>query len=201
MKLLPRALITSALLITTLNTYAGSPNQELPATTGWSWGVNVDQLNIGKDAAYVNWVDNKAWLLGLSAEHYSSANNFTVGLGIDFVSYSDENGFKQNTNKGTKSSDASGMLLYVEAGTKLRFGATKDNFFNVKLGANTMTGSERGIGYCTNCYSEDIEIDGGVYGVLGVGHSFSSVDVALNFKQYFSGDLDNSLGIKVSTTF
>lgn len=191
--------LTAALMATTTSALADT--RQNAVTSGWSWGVNIDQLNLDKDAAWYNWVDDKALLIGVSAEHFNSANDFTYTLGVDFVSYDDENGFSQNTNYGRKSSSASGMLIYIEAGNKLRFGNRGENFFNVKVGANSMLGSERSIGNCSNCYSEDINIDGGLYGVVGIGHSFDVFDVALNFKQYFSGDLDNSLGLKFSTTF
>jgi len=199
MKLLTSVLMAGALFSGSVSVLANT--REAPVTTGWSWGVNVDKLSIDKDVAWYNWVDNKAWLIGLSAEHFNSANDFTYTIGVDFVSYDDDASFSQYTNHGYKSSDADGMLLYIEAGNKLRFGARGDSFVNVKVGANTMIGSERGIGNCSNCYSEDINIDGGLYGVVGVGHSFNSFDVSLNFKQYFSGDLDNSIGLKFATTF
>jgi len=37
--------------------------------------------------------------------------------------------------------------------------------------------------------------------VLGVGHSFDRFDIGLQFQQYFSGDLDNSLRLRISSSF
>jgi hypothetical protein len=64
-----------------------------------------------------------------------------------------------------------------------------------------MLASERGISNCSNCYSEDIEIDGGIYGVLGVGQTLGSLDLSVQFQQYLSGDLDNTIRLKLSGAF
>ena len=61
--------------------------------------------------------------------------------------------------------------------------------------------SERSISSCSNCYSEDIDIDGGLYGVLGVGHKLGYFDIGLQFHQYFTGDLDNGFRLKLSSSF
>lgn len=168
---------------------------------GWSWSGNIDSMHINKDKAAREYIGDTAVVFGLAAEHYSSSNEFTYALGVNFIAYDDQAGFSQSTNKGRKSSDASGILLYVEAGPRYHFGADGMNFVVVKGGLSTMVSSDRGIGYCTNCYSEKIDVNGGAYGVLGVGHTFNSFDVALNFQQYFSGDIDNSLSIKLSSSF
>jgi hypothetical protein len=74
-------------------------------------------------------------------------------------------------------------------------------FFSVRGGVSGILGSERSISNCRNCYSEDIEIDGGVYGVLGIGQTLGNLDLSLQFQQYFSGDLDNTLRLKLSGAF
>jgi hypothetical protein len=46
-----------------------------------------------------------------------------------------------------------------------------------------------------------VDVNGGFYGALGVGHTFGMVDLSLQFQQYISGDLSNSLRFKVATAF
>lgn len=195
----------STLLSTAILTATFSPltlaAKEQPEYTGWSWSANVDSLNITKDAASREYIDPNAVVFGFAAEHYTSANEFTYAIGLNFISYDDQYGFSQQTNYGTKKSDASAMMAYVEAGPRYKFGVNGMNFLSIKGGISGIFSSQRGISYCSNCYSEDINVDGGFYGAIGVGHSFDSFDLSLNFHQYFTGDLDNSIGIKLSSSF
>ena len=194
-----KALIGATLLCSTLGTAAFAANQ--PGYDGWSWSGNLDSMRIDKKVAQHEYIGDTALVFGLAAEHYSSTSEYTYAIGFNFVSYDDQVPFTQETNHGRKSSDASGILGYVEFGPRYHVGADGMNFVVVKGGLSGMFSSERGIGYCSNCYSEKIHVDGGLYGVIGIGHSFNSFDLALNFQQYFSGDIDNSLSLKLSSTF
>lgn len=169
--------------------------------SGWSWSAHVGTLNIDSKIAKQQGIDDSAWVIGAAAERYSSNSNLTFLIGADFIGYGDNYSFSQNTNKGEKDSDASGAMIYAEFGPKVPFGKDASNYFIAHVGVSGILSSERGISYCENCYSEDIDVTGGLYGVLGVGHSFGNFDLGLQFQQYFSGDLDNSLRLRVSSSF
>jgi hypothetical protein len=163
----------------------------------WNFSVDLDSMKINSDAAEREYIDDKATVLGFAAEYDTGKNGIVVGGGFDLISYDDNAGFDQNTNRGNKSSNASGSLLYVEAGPTLHFGTEAKAFFDARLGYSHMMQSERSIDYCSNCYSEDINIDGGAYGTLAIGRLLGDhFALSLEYQQFFSGDLDNSLGLK-----
>jgi hypothetical protein len=171
-------------------------------TSGWNWSAHIANLNIDSKVAQQQYISDSAFVFGGAAERYTDTSDFTLTLGFDFISYDDKGDFSQNTNKGTKSSDASAMMIFAEFGPKIYFAEDELNYFVAHAGISGIFGSERSIGYCSNCYSEDIDVSGGLYGVLGIGHSFtSSFDLSLQYQQYFSGDLDNSLRLKMTFDF
>ncbi len=191
------SLIVGALLATQV--MAAEPKE--PAYSGWSWSGHVGTLNLDSKVAYNEYVKDSAWVAGVAAERYSSDSNLTFLIGLDFIGYDDEASFRQNTTDGRKSSDASAVMGYVEFGPRIPFGADKSNYFIAHAGLSGIFSSERSISNCSNCYSEDIDITGGFYGALGVGHSFGNLDLGLQFQQYFSGDIDNSLRLRLSSSF
>jgi hypothetical protein len=169
--------------------------------SGWAWSGRLGNLNIDSELAQEQYVDDAAVMVGVAGEYYADTNDFTLTLGVDFLSYDDKATFNQLTTDGTKRSSASAMMIFAEYGPKIKFGADNSNFFIAHGGLSAVFGSERSIGYCTDCKTQDIELDGGAYGLLGIGHSFSSVEFSLQFQQYFTGDFDNSLSLKVSSVF
>ncbi|PUA28188.1 MAG: hypothetical protein B0W54_17055 [Cellvibrio sp. 79] len=174
--------------------------------TGWSWSGHVDHINIDKQAAAEQWIENTAFAIGGAAEYYASDSENTLSIGASVLFYRDDAEFSQYVedwwgDEGYEESDANAFMLFAEYGPKYRFGQDNMSFFSVRGGVSGILGSERSISNCSNCYSEDIEIDGGVYGVLGIGQTLGSIDVSLQFQQYFSGDLDNTLRLKISGAF
>lgn len=167
----------------------------------WNWSANLDSLNMDKKVADREWIDSSATVLGFAGEYFTSANSITYSIGADILFFDDQAPFSQQTNKGEKGSDASGAILFAEIGPQYKLGERGDNYVTVRGGFAAVVDANRSIANCSNCYSEDINIDGGPYGVIGVGHSFQSFSLGLQFRQYFSGDLDNSFGIKISTNF
>ncbi len=196
---LPTKTLSLLSLLLATSAVAATPKEQ--AYSGWSWSAHVGTLSIDSKVAEQQGIDDSAWVIGLAAERYSSDSIMTITLGADFIGYGDNYSFSQNTNKGRKSSDASGALIYAEFGPRMPFGKDDTNYFVAHVGASGMINSERGISYCLDCYSEKIDVNGGLYGVLGVGHRFNSFDLGLQFQQYFSGDLDNSLRLRISSSF
>jgi len=163
----------------------------------WNFSLDLDSMNINKDVAEREYIDNKATVVGFAVEYETGKAGIVVGSGIDLILYDDNAGFDQNTNHGNKSSSASGSLLYLEAGPSLHFGAEDKAFFDARLGYGNMIQSDRSIDYCSNCYSENINVDGGFYGTLAIGRLLGDhFALSLEYQQFFSGDLDNSIGLK-----
>lgn len=199
----PLALAT-CLLTTSQLALAQSNNQA--RQTGWSWSGHVDHINIDKQAAAEEWIEDTALAIGGAAEYYASDRESTLSLGTSFLFYRDNAAFSQYIedywgDESYEESDAYAFMLFAEYGPKYRFGRDNMSFFSVRGGVSAIFGSERSITNCRNCYSEDIEIDGGAYGLLGIGQTLGAVDISLQFQQYFSGDLDNTLRLKISGAF
>jgi len=175
--------------------------KQAPVYSGWSWSAHVGNLNIDSKVAAQEKIESSAWVLGAAAEHYSSDSSLTFLIGFDFIGYGDKRPFDQNTTDGWKKSDASAAMIYAEFGPRIPFGKDDANHFIAHVGMSGIFSSERGISYCSNCDTVSIDVNGGLYGVLGVYHSFNSFDLGLQFQQYFSGDVDNSLRVHIATSF
>ncbi|MGV8837970.1 hypothetical protein [Cellvibrio sp.] len=208
--LLKTCLLGASLLAAT--SIAAAPYNNNPNNadyTGWSWSGHVDHVNIDKAAAakFEARVEDTATAVGGAAEYYSSRSENTLSLGVSFLFYRDNAAFSQYVrdnwygDEGYEESDANALMLFAEYGPKYRFGQDNMSFFTVRGGVSGMLASERSISNCSNCYEEDIEIDGGVYGVLGIGQTLGSLDLSLQFQQYLSGDLDNTIRLKLSGAF
>jgi len=207
-----RALFTSCLLSASLlaaGAFAAAPSNNNPNNndyTGWSWSGHVDHITIDSEAAAGQFIEDSATAIGGAAEYYSSKTENTLVLGVNFLFYRDNAEFAQFIEDywgdvDYTESDATAFMVFAEYGPKYRFGQDNMSFFTVRGGVSGMLYSERAISYCSDCYSEDIDIDGGVYGVLGIGQTLGSLDIGLQFQQYFSGDLDNSIRLKISGAF
>ncbi len=192
-------------------TFAATPGNQ-PGNSGsygnWSWSGHIDHVTFDEEAAAkpTARIEDTATALGFAAEYYTNTSENTLSLGMNFLFYRDNAAFRQYVedywgDEGYSESDATALMVFAEYGPKYRFGQDNMSFFVVRGGASGIFASERGISSCYDCYSEDIDIDGGVYGLLGIGHTLGSIDLSLQFQQYFSGDLDNALRLKISGAF
>jgi hypothetical protein len=205
--LLKTWLLGASLLTST--TFAAAPTSNNPNNadyTGWSWSGHVDHVTIDSEAAAEQWIEDSATAIGGAAEYYSSKTENTLVLGASVLLYHDNAEFAQYVEDywgdvDYTESDATAFMLFAEYGPKYRFGQDNMSFFSVRGGVSGILASERSISNCSNCYSEDIEIDGGVYGVLGIGQTLGSLDLSLQFQQYLSGDLDDTIRLKLSGAF
>lgn len=202
-----RTCLLSTCLLASASFAAPSANNPNNADyTGWSWSGHVDHVSIDSQAAAEQWIKDSATAIGGAAEYYSSKTENTLVLGGSVLLYRDNAEFAQYVEDywgdvDYNESDATAFMLFAEYGPKYRFGQDNMSFFTVRGGVSGIFASERGISNCRNCYSEDIEIDGGVYGVLGIGQTLGRFDLGVQFQQYLSGDLDNTIRLKFSGAF
>lgn len=204
--LLKTVLLGTSLIATSSFAATYNNNPTNADYTGWSWSGHVDHITFDSEAAAAEFIEETATAIGGAAEYYSSNSENTLSLGFSLVFYRDNAAFGQYVEDywddvDYEESDANAVMLFAEYGPKYRFGQNNTTFVTVRGGISGILGSERGISNCSDCYSEDIEIDGGVYGLLGVGQTLGRLDLSLQFQQYLSGDLDNSLRLKFATAF
>ncbi len=197
------SLAFSALVLLGLSAYAQQPQAPYSA---WSWSGHIDHMTFDKEQAWREGIGDHATAIGFAAERYTNTSENTLSLGMSFIFYNDDDEFIQLVedywgDASYEESEADGLTAFIEYGPKTQFGADKLSFYTVRLGATGMLYSERGIANCSGCYDEHIDIDGGLYGVLGIGRSSGYIDWSLQFQQYFTGDIDNVLRLKISSAF
>jgi hypothetical protein len=178
-------------------------HDKVPANNGWGWHVYLESLAIDSETAKKEGIGDNASALGLNAEYLFGGTSQSIKFGTAFMQYSDKQKFSQTTvQKGgyddgrveDKSSDASAMQIFADYGTLQRFGPHKGGYYNARAGFAVVIGSERGISNCTNCASQDIDVSGGLYGLLGLGVNFTQgFSMELNYKPYFSGDIKSAI--------
>ncbi|HEX7026213.1 MAG TPA: hypothetical protein VF268_03160 [Gammaproteobacteria bacterium] len=174
------------------------------ASADWSFGGYVESMSLNPRVAAREGVDDTAWALGFNADYFSD-NLMSASLGSALVMYDDNREFRQQVeviggfddgDVRTASSDASAILIYADLGPRLTFGVNESAYFSAKAGFSTFFASERSIGSCSDCYSEDIDIDGGMYVKAALGRSFERVSIGFVYSQYLDDDKGVSDGIQ-----
>jgi Outer membrane protein beta-barrel domain len=170
----------------------------------WSWGFAIDSVQLDSEKAASEGVGDSAAALAFEAEYFIQ-NNFTTTLGFAFLPYSDKRDFSVVTENDltndiqTSSSDASAIALFGEMGYKKFFPTSTPWYATARLGVSSLLASERSIPNCSNCPSQDIDINGGFYARGGVGARLGNTwTVGLDYKTYFSGDIASSIGLSIA---
>jgi len=175
----------------------------------WSFGGQLSQFTFDKDIATQEGVSDSAWALSVDANYIQ--DDWLTTLSLEFLSYSDEHKFNQVVegegwvNDGdisTESSDAVAIITSVAFGKLWRIGQAQDIIFSAQAGYSAVVSSERSISYCSDCYSEDIDISGGAFVRGGIRKNYESVAVGLQATQYI-GDkgLKNNIALTVHMAF
>lgn len=203
-KLLPVLLLASSAAM------AQETATETPVDTSGTWGFSgtLSTVAIDSDAALQQGVDDSALQLGLFADYYRSQWKSTFG--IELLQYDDNQEFSQSVvgtglfndgDRSRESSDATAVVLSAATGYQWRFGAEQNSAVSLQGGFGAVLASDRSIANCSNCRSEDIEIDGGVFIKAAWDYSFESVSFGLYAQQYVSGDLGSVFGVTLGTAF
>lgn len=183
--------------------------QEAEGMSGdWSFSGSVGQASFDSDSALQEGVDDSAWVLGVSGDYIQ--NNWVSSVGVDIVFYDDNQKFSQevegtgiinNGDRSTETSSASGGIIYVASGYQWLHGEEQNVALRLQGGFGLMTFSERSIGSCTNCYSEDIDIDGGLFIKASALRSGESVSVGGYIQQYVGDGINTVIGITIASSF
>ena len=177
------------------------------ALAGRSIGCYVESMSLDTEKAAQEGIEDSAWAAGCHGDFFSN-DRMTASYGIAFVQYDDNREFSQrvevidefgHAHTRTLSSDASALLIYVDFGPRFTFGAGDSSYFSAKTGFSTFFDSERGIA-CGDCYSEDIDIDGGIYIQTALGHNFERYSIGFAYNQYLDDDKGVSDGLRFQVT-
>ncbi len=175
-------------------------------TTAGKWFFNGSVENVTFDEAVADeqYVDSSALQFNFDAEYFfTDTLSGVVGFGI--ISYDDNNSFSQETenvyggDEQTSDSSANGIPFYFDLGYTHFWDSSLPTYFTARGGYATMLDSERSIDNCSDCYSEDIEIDAGAYAQVGVGVNLARFfTLGVYYKTYLSGDMEDAAGLRFS---
>lgn len=169
---------------------------------GWEVGGYIETLSL-EDDVISEGIGEDAFAFGVSGEYFlTDLLSFTVGG--SFVSFDDDDEFRQRVedfygDDSVETSDVQGLQLFVDFGPTFTFGADKNAFLTLRGGASEFAFTERSISGCSDCRDEDVDVDGGVYGLVGVGANIKRLQLSLQALQYASGDQKN--GVRFSVNF
>jgi hypothetical protein len=195
-----------ALALSSTTLVHAQEEQDQPFFPAWEWGIALGTLNIDSESAEEQLIGDSAdFVISFTADY--STKNWLTTLGFDWVSYDDKAGFTVRTEdqfgrEDDSSSDASGILVYGAFGPQWRFGEEQKTTAFVQAGYSAMFASDRGIDNCSNCPSQDIDIDGGLYARAGIMQKVSDTfGIGLSATQYLSSDdLENGISFTMKWT-
>ena len=175
----------------------------------WEFGGRVGMLNIDSDTALQQGIDDSAYVVGGFTNYVQ--NGWVTSAALDIVVYDDNEEFRQlvesdgifnDGDLSIESSDASAGLFSVATGYQWYLGEDNNTITRAQIGFTAVFASERSIVNCDDCFSEDIDVDGGAFIKGSIERNLGSVAVGLYLQQYLGGDgLSNSIGINISTGF
>lgn len=170
----------------------------------WLINGSVETLTFDEVVATEQFVDSSALSFNLEGEYFFN-EKISSAVGFGFIHYDDNNGFSQQTEsvfgggQETSESSAVGIPFYFDAGYTRFSGTELPAYVTLRGGYSYMVESERSIGNCSDCKTQDIEIDGGAYALAGAGlNLFRSFSLGVYYKRYFSGDMDDAVGLMLS---
>jgi len=176
----------------------GSSDQSAP---NWQFGVYYESLSFDSMASAYQWVGDGANVFGFNLEYDLNVSYLVVNTGMGFVMYDDFAEFSQTVvgdgwlNSGditSESSDATALNLFAEIGPNYRVGDNGSIALTARLGYGGLVLSERSIANCEDCYSEDIDLSGGAYGVIGASVDVGETStIGAQYRSYFGGDIES----------
>ncbi len=202
-----KTILTSIAALLSFNAFANENNDSDYGF--WTYNGAIGKTSLNSDNARKEGIDEEAMSYGFYGNYHKG--QLLTSLGLDFVSYDDNEGFSETVIQqggwddgdiSRRSSDASAFLLSAAFGPKFYLGEQQSTFAYLQGGYGLLTYSERSIGSCSNCSSEDIDIEGGVFANGGIKTNLGAISVGVDYRQYLSGDgLENAFSLTIGSAF
>ncbi|MEM9102302.1 MAG: hypothetical protein AAGB12_08255 [Pseudomonadota bacterium] len=164
---------------------------------------SLGQAYLDSEKSTAEGVEDSALSIRIAWE--GSRDSWVFGAGLSGLIYSDNRDFNQSVvdqfgNYSSASSDAQSVSLFGEVG--YRYTLSQQATVEFLGGYEAVMSSSRSISNCSNCLSEDIELDSGMFIGPRVTYRWSNgVKVYLLWNQHLSGDIESnimlSLGLKI----
>ncbi|MDH5434364.1 MAG: hypothetical protein OEY19_10505 [Gammaproteobacteria bacterium] len=170
---------------------------------GQGWFMSVGYTGIDSETAFWEGIGDSGTSLKLG--YGGHTNNFVYGFGMSWIMLSDKNSFSQTVqdnfgNTSTKSSSADAFGGFGELGYSYVFDSGNTSFD--LLGGFEFVRAERTIANCSNCLSENINLDSGLY-VLSRFTFFNQSGSAfsLGYQKYMTGDFTGGIDFRYTMTY
>ncbi|MEW6990264.1 outer membrane beta-barrel protein [Colwelliaceae bacterium 6441] len=204
---LKNALLISAVLI---STKALAFDENLPLESNelqHRYYFSLGTTNIDSEVADQELIDDSATYIRIGWEGKKQLENNAIifGAGISGLLYSDNAKFKQEVKStfgkhSTASSSAESFGAYAELGYYHSLNERAD--LGVFAGYDFAFSSSRSISNCSDCKSEDIDVDTGLYIMPKVKFAINqNWSLSLGYHHYLSGDVENTIAISVGSNF
>lgn len=143
-----------------------TPNEEVSQTTiGWTVMATVG--GVTDEAQLNNGIGDSVWGLNFGA-NWDIQSNWNAEAGLVIYNFDDQDEFSQDTQSvwggdiDSSTSDVVGIGVYGEFGYLHKLSTENDFTVGANLGYEYLD-VNREIGSCVDCYSEDVDLDGGLY--------------------------------------
>ncbi len=175
-----------------------SATNRMANSNGWFFSGGYFTLDTANADAEL--IDDEAFAISFGWEGHD--NSFVYGLGISGLFLSDNDSFSQvvESNFGgvtTASSTADSFGIFGEVGYSHAFNSSNNSF--ELLGGFEFTSASRSIANCSNCYSEDINLDSGLYIKPRIRfYGDNGFIFSIAYQHYLSGDIDGGVSLRFS---
>ncbi len=171
----------------------------------FSW-LTVSQLSLTSEALKEEpTISKNAMEYSFSADYESG--KWLTSLGIGLQVYDDSDSWEQDVvdqfgNEDTVDSSTTGWSVSAAFGPRWFLGNKEEHMLVAQAGYAYVGDASRGVGLCTDCPGEDIDVEGGAFFKATYLYSFSGMAVGFHATKYLSGDsFDQSFGIVLSTPY
>jgi len=171
------------------------------AEKGWRPSLSLTHYKLESGNTTNQGLGDSAYGLDLIGTYYFSSN-LAASIGIGVINIEDNNSFSETVESTTPfgsdtetlKSSATGLPLFAEVNYQNTLIANTPLRFRIGGGFKNITNSTRGVINCVECTSDELDIDGGAYANLGAFYtSRKQHKTGVTLKQYFSGDVKNSV--------
>lgn len=163
------------------------------------WLIGVGYFSLEKNNASDEGIGSNATFFKLGWE--GQKGSLTYALGMEGFLLSDKDSFRVTVEDSfgdisNESSSAEGYGVYGELGYSLAFADTMKLDL---MGGVDILWASRGIGNCSDCPSEDVNLDGGFYIEPRLRFiNESGLNVTLGYRQYMNSDIENGISLNFS---
>lgn len=198
-----RNVILGLAALTLSQTTLSQEPQKVPAKKSNGWYISLGEVSFNTKTADEEGVKDSATYLRFAWEGQS--DSLVYGAGLSGYFYSDRREFSQRVedssgDESTESSSAEAINAFFEGGYSH---ALSDNFSVDLLGGYELVlQSERGISFCSDCDSSNIDIDAGLYTTPRIKFTADNgLMLAATYHHYFSGDVENAYSMTFGWTY